>query len=167
MNSSRRRASLTDMYCSTSKPRTAPPKRVGKAATSKRVIGPMPLSPRKIDAQESATVPPTGQIRPRPVITTRRLLTKLSESEVSNAASVRTAAPKHSGFVASFADVIDRLLHGRDLLGIFVRDLDLELLFERHNQLDGIERIGAQVVDERGGGNWNGRTPELKDHSVF
>ncbi len=81
-----RRASLTDMYCSTSKPRTAPPKRVGKAETSKRVIGPMPLSPRRIAAQASATVLPTGQTRPRPVMTTRRLLTVVSKSEEANAA---------------------------------------------------------------------------------
>src|SRR4249919_4246777 len=47
-------------------------------------------------------------------------------------------------------DVVDRLLHGGDLLGFFVRDLALELFLERHHQLDGVEGVGAQVVDERG-----------------
>src|SRR5690606_39500533 len=46
-------------------------------------------------------------------------------------------------------DVSDRLLDGGDLLGFFVRDLALELFFQGHHQLDGVERVGAQVVDER------------------
>src|SRR5258708_38549619 len=34
-------------------------------------------------------------------------------------------------------------------LGFLVRDLGLELLLERHHQLDGVERVRAQVIDER------------------
>ena len=71
-----RRASLADMYWSTSKSRTAPPKRTGNADTSKRVIGPMPLSPRRMASQAELTVLPTGETIPRPVTTTRRLLTR-------------------------------------------------------------------------------------------
>src|SRR5207244_605134 len=47
-------------------------------------------------------------------------------------------------------DVVDGLLHGGDLLGFLVGDLGLELLLERHHELDGVERIGAEIVDERG-----------------
>ena len=47
-------------------------------------------------------------------------------------------------------DVVDGLLHRRDLLGLFVGDLGLEFLFERHDQLDRIQRVSAEVVDERG-----------------
>ena len=47
-------------------------------------------------------------------------------------------------------DVIDGLLHRGDLLGFFVRNLAFELFFERHHQFDGIERIRAQIVYERG-----------------
>src|SRR5688572_533714 len=46
-------------------------------------------------------------------------------------------------------DVVDRLLHRGDLLGLFVRDFALELFFERHHQLDRVERVSAEVVDER------------------
>src|SRR5690606_34574335 len=46
-------------------------------------------------------------------------------------------------------DGIDRLLDRSDLFGFLVRDLALELFLERHHQLDGVERIGTQVVDER------------------
>src|SRR5262249_12070030 len=47
-------------------------------------------------------------------------------------------------------DVLDRFLHARDLLGVLVRNLDPELLFEGHDELDGVERVGPQVVHERG-----------------
>src|SRR3989441_7341703 len=46
-------------------------------------------------------------------------------------------------------DVVDGLLHGGDLLGFLVGNLGLELLLERHHQLDGVERVRPQVIDER------------------
>jgi hypothetical protein len=46
-------------------------------------------------------------------------------------------------------DVGDRLTHARDLLGVVVRNLDPELLLERHHELDDVERVGAEVVHER------------------
>src|ERR1700719_811771 len=76
MNSSIRRASFGVMYCVTSKSRTEPPKRTGKADTSNLVIGPMPLSPRTTVSHADLTVLPTGEMIPRPVTTTRRLLTR-------------------------------------------------------------------------------------------
>src|SRR6202048_5364746 len=76
MNSSIRRASFGVMYCVTSKSRTEPPKRTGKADTSNLVIGPMPLSPLTMVSQADFTVLPTGEMMPRPVTTTRRLLTR-------------------------------------------------------------------------------------------
>src|SRR5204863_7834016 len=45
-------------------------------------------------------------------------------------------------------DEVDGVLHGLDVLGFLVRDLDLELLFHRHHQLDDVEGIRAQVLDE-------------------
>src|SRR6185503_3269927 len=76
MNSSMRRASFGEMYSPTSNPRTAPPKRTGNAETSKRVIGLIPLSPFRMASQADFTVLPTGEMMPRPVTTTRRLLTR-------------------------------------------------------------------------------------------
>src|SRR5438552_2385334 len=55
-----------------------------------------------------------------------------------------------SGLAAALVDVVDGLVDGGDLLGILVRDFDLELLLEGHHQLDRVERIRSQVVDERG-----------------
>ena len=45
-------------------------------------------------------------------------------------------------------DVLDGVADGDDLLGVLVRDLDVELLLEGHHQLDRVERVGAQVLDE-------------------
>src|SRR5450432_3047702 len=47
------------------------------------------------------------------------------------------------------AHVVDSLLHRRDLLGFFVRNLGLEFLFERHHEFDRIERIRPEIVHER------------------
>src|SRR5574337_25450 len=46
-------------------------------------------------------------------------------------------------------DVIDRLLHGGDLLRILVGNLGLELFFERHHQFHRVQRIRAQIIHER------------------
>src|SRR5208282_216930 len=47
-------------------------------------------------------------------------------------------------------DVSDDVLDGANLLGVLVGDFDVELLFQRHYQLDDVERIRAEVLDERG-----------------
>src|SRR5581483_2816229 len=93
MNSSMRRASFGDMYWATSKSRTWPPKRTGNDETSNRVIGPMPLSPRTMASHADATVLPTGETIPRPVTTTRRLLTRYLYEDSRNG----NAAGEHAG----------------------------------------------------------------------
>src|SRR5215471_7963309 len=138
MKSSMRRASFGWRYWPTSKSRTWPPNRTGKADTSKRVTGPMPLSPRRIASHADRTVLPTGDTTPRPVTTTRRLLTRFLYG-----------ARWRSGLGAALVDVVDGLVDGGDLFGVLVRNLDLEFLFEGHHQLDGVERVGSQIVDER------------------
>src|SRR5579864_7396436 len=47
------------------------------------------------------------------------------------------------------ADVIDGVLYGADLLGILVRNLDIEGLFKGHDEFNGVQRIGTQVVYKR------------------
>src|SRR5207244_6921325 len=47
-------------------------------------------------------------------------------------------------------DVVNGILHSANLLRIFVGDFDLKSFFEGHYQLYGVQRIGAQVVHERG-----------------
>src|SRR6185295_10138933 len=69
-----------------------------------------------------------------------------SKTSGSLPAGRRTRPLLRSGLV--LVDIVDRVLDGRDLLGGVVRDLDPELLLERHDQLDDVETVGAEIVDE-------------------
>ena len=53
-----------------------------------------------------------------------------------------------SAVFLAFTDVVDRVLYSADLLGVFVRDLDVEGLFESHDQLDRVEGVSGQIVEE-------------------
>src|SRR5439155_20788988 len=47
-------------------------------------------------------------------------------------------------------DVVDGLADGLDLLRVLVGDLDAELILELHDQLDEVERVGIEILLERG-----------------
>src|ERR1035437_4458480 len=113
MHVSMQRASFADMYCVTSNPSTSPAICAEKAAGSKRVIREMPGLPARMFGQASVTVFPTGLMIPRPVMTTRRR---------DNAAPL-CVDYGISALLGVAGNVINRLLHGRDLLGFLVRDL--------------------------------------------
>src|SRR6185436_13699764 len=116
------------MYCSGSKPLTSQAKCTGSSAESKRVIGPAPDSPAMRAAQVLATSFPNGVTRPIPVTATRRV-TLLA-------------------FPHLVVEVGHRRPDGTELLRLLVRDVDVELLLERHDQLDRVETVGAQVFHE-------------------
>src|SRR6266850_6939862 len=137
MKRSMRRASFGDMYGATSKRFTSPAIWLARRDGSKRVMRVIPEVPASALSQASWTLFPRGQTTPRPVTTTLRRFTYLWKG----------LTPQLTLGVR--LDVIDGLLHGGDLLGFLVGNLGLELLFQRHHELDGVERIGAEVVDER------------------
>src|SRR5689334_17152270 len=115
-------ASLPGMYSSSWKPLTSPANWQLMPEASKRVIGAMPDLPASRLAQPSETVLPTGLMSPRPVMTTRRRVMRWGR------------CGRLSGLGVCLG-VVDRQLHGGDLLGFFVGDLDAELVFEGHHQL--------------------------------
>src|SRR2546421_12595838 len=131
MKRSMRRASFGGMYGETSKPFTSPAIWLARREGSKRVMRVMPGVAAIALSQACGTVFPMGQTMPRPVTTTLRRVT-----------------PDLSGFRVGL-DVVDGLLHGGDLLGFLVGNLGLEFLLERHHQLHGVERVRAEVIDER------------------
>jgi len=47
-----------------------------------------------------------------------------------------------------FFDVFDDIADRCEFLGLFIRHLDAELLLQRHDQLDCVERIRTEVLDE-------------------
>src|SRR5271165_3884086 len=57
------------------------------------------------------------------------------------------------GHLRMLLDVIHRILHGADFFRVLIGNLDVEALLEGHDQLHGVERVGAQVIDERGAGS--------------
>src|SRR5271165_1391225 len=120
------------MNCSGSKFFTSAAIWQANCDTSKLAMRSTPLLPASNACHTSGALLPTAQIIPIPVTTTRRC--KLLWSF-----RVRV-------------DVIHCVLDGADLLGVLVWNLDLEGFFEGHDQLDRVERIGAEVVDERRGG---------------
>src|SRR5437867_1367978 len=95
----------------------------------------MPDFPPRALSQACWTVLPIGQTMPSPVTTTLRRVTQV--------------ALRFRSRLGVRLDVVDGLLHGGDLLGFLVGNLGLELLLERHHQLDGVERVRPQVIDER------------------
>src|SRR5665213_370465 len=99
----------------------------------------MPERPASRFCQPSATLLPTGLMSPSPVTTTRR------EPMRENA----SPTVPFSGRLLMLLRVVDRELHGGDLLRLFVGDLDAELVLERHHEFDRVERVGAQVGNER------------------
>jgi hypothetical protein len=53
--------------------------------------------------------------------------------------------------LGALRDEVDGSLDGGDLLDILLRDLDLELLLEGHDELNGIKGVGIEVGHEAGG----------------
>ena len=64
--------------------------------------------------------------------------------------SVPSAATSPVGALLVRRDVVDGLADGLDLLGVLVGDLDSELVLELHDQLDEVERVGVEILLERG-----------------
>src|SRR5581483_8418363 len=60
----------------------------------------------------------------------------------------RSAARGRSPRLLVRSDVVDSLADGLDLLRVLVRDLDPELVFELHDQLDEVEGVGVEVLLE-------------------
>src|SRR6185436_20854033 len=104
---------------------------------SNRVIRVTPLWPARIPVHVSLVPIPSADTSPMPVTTTR-LFTSLRPS----------SRPRLLLRLGVCLDVIDGFLDAGDLLGVLVRDLDPELLLERHHELHRVERVGAEIVDE-------------------
>src|SRR5207302_8105619 len=58
----------------------------------------------------------------------------------------RTLTISYQSLCFVLIDVVIRIAHTLDLFRVFVRNLDAELLFETHYQLDSVQRVGAEVV---------------------
>src|SRR5580704_6279358 len=134
MKSSMRRCSLVSTHWSGLKLPSAPSPRgtwqailVARSSVLNLVIRLAPDLPANKAAQLSSTPQASGVTRPRPVITTRRMR-------------------RESG--VGFVDIFDRVADRHDGFGGIIGNLDAEFLFERHDQLDGVEAVGAQIFNK-------------------
>src|SRR5581483_4672138 len=59
-------------------------------------------------------------------------------------------APGTASRLLSFMliDVVVRVAHALNFFGVFVGNFYAELFFETHDQLDRVERVGAEVVNK-------------------
>src|SRR5574342_321229 len=116
------------MYLSGSKPFTSHAKRTDSLCGSNLVMGAAPGVPASSACQVDSTSVPTGVTSPMPVTTTRcgKLLPDL------------------------LVEVVHGVADGAELLGILVRDIDVEFLLERHDELDGVQAVRAEVLHEAG-----------------
>src|SRR5215211_5210911 len=116
-----RRASLRSTYCSGSNPFTSHANRTDSFCGSNLVIGAAPDFPASSAVQVASTSVPTGVTSPRPVTTTRcgKLLSDL------------------------LVEVVHGITHGPELFRILVPNDHVELLLERHDELDRVQAVGA------------------------
>src|SRR5215813_8433832 len=117
----------------------------GRSSTSKRVMRAAPLRPARRFDQEVSTSPPSGVTMPRPVMTTR-LMDPLEADGPRAPASSLSRIGISSG--SRLGEEFHGIANGQDGLGRVVWNLAAEFLLESHDQLDRVERIGAEIVDE-------------------
>src|SRR5690554_3742338 len=125
-------------------------------------IGAIPLRPARMPAQLEATSSPSGVSMPRPVTTTRlrnmAQPSSFSKNQQKLVKKNRTTNAWMCGFqlyrtaatlLRVRVNVVDGFLYSGDLLGFFVRNFSLEFFFQSHDQLNGVQRVGTQIFDER------------------
>src|ERR1051325_2705268 len=97
-----------------------------------------PLVPARTADHVSLVPIPTADTSPMPVTTTR--LFKIPPGPLLNSSLL---------LLGVRLDVVDGFLDAGDLFGVLVRDLDPEFLLARHDELHRVDRVGAEVVNER------------------
>src|SRR5438132_936691 len=134
---------------------------VENCVVSNREISETPLRPSQRPFHVSSVPVPSAVTNPTPVTTTL-LFCKLKPLHT------RLSPPLHLGFRKVTFDIVDGVLHCRDLFSVFIGNLHSESLFERHDQLDGIQGIRAEVVDKRSGRRHFGLVDtQLLDDNLF
>src|SRR6266404_6339462 len=118
-------SSFFSIHWKGSKPLISPPMRQSKPVVSKLVIVATPLTPARRFFQLSSVPMPSAQTSPTPVTTTRRVNCSYSR--------MRWYYPAALLPFGVLIDILDRILDGRHLLGVFVRHFYAKRLLERHH----------------------------------
>src|SRR5436190_3348328 len=100
----------------------------------------MPDLPASSPCHVSSVHTAIGVTSPMPVMTTLRAMRDASLCSLSTDVFALLGGVRF--------DVVDGVADSLDLLGVLVRDLDLELLLERQHELDHRQRVRLQVIRE-------------------
>src|SRR5215831_6441682 len=146
--------------------------RTGKSETWKDWIALTPDTPAISVFQFRSRPTPRGVTSPIPVTTTRRILhSPAVEAAIAHARATSIKRGESSGRSEGSAvrfNKADRILDRYDLLGGGIRDFAPELLLKGHNELHGIEAVGAQIVDEASVfGHLRLVDAQMLDHDLF
>ena len=79
---------------------------------------------------------PRPEITPIPVTTTRRSAILGSERN-----RFLAAAAFHQ-----LANTLYGIMHGADILGLVIRNIDVEFVFERKQNIDAVERVDTELL---------------------
>src|SRR5258708_35904892 len=104
---------------------TSPAMRQSNPVASKLVMVSTPLTPARRFFQLSSVPMPSAQTNPTPVTTTRRVNDSCSR--------MRWYYPAALLPFGVFIDIVDRVLHGRHLLGVLVTHFNATLVLQRHH----------------------------------
>src|ERR1700742_1503129 len=131
--------------------------RLVKSDTSNVSIFLAPLSLLRIRLQVGSTPQPSGDTMPRPVTTTRLISSTPAQDSRPTTRSRWTARPRpvrlrqYRARASAFRVLFEKFCgvpHREDGFRGVVGNFATELFFKRHHQLDGIEAVGAEVVNE-------------------
>src|SRR4051812_43304075 len=151
--------------------------RLERSATSKVSIFLAPLWPARIRVHVASTPQPSGVTMPSPVTTTR-LISKTPvrnwQPITRNRGTVRQRPvrlhryPSGASAFRVLFEKFGRVADGQNRLRGVVGNFTTELFFKCHHKLDGVEAVGAEVVDETCVvDNLFGFNTEVLDHNLL
>src|SRR5712671_8122896 len=151
--------------------------RLVRSETSKVSIFLAPLSLLRMRFQVGSTPQPSGDTMPRPVTTTRLISSTPANNSPPTTRNRWTAQTRpvrlrrHRARASAFRVLFQEfcgVADGQDRLGGIVGNFTTKLFFKRHHELDGIEAVGAEVVNEaRVVDHFFGFNTKVFDHNLL
>src|SRR3984885_15074093 len=151
--------------------------RLVRSETSNVSIFLAPLSLLRTRFQVGSTPQPSGDTMPRPVTTTRLISSTSTQNSRPTKRSRWTVRPRpvrlrqHRARALALRVLFEKfcsVADGQNRLRGIVGDFATELFFKRHHQLDGIEAVGAEVVNEaRSIHHFFGLDTKMFDHDLL
>src|SRR5882724_12147640 len=131
--------------------------RLARSATSNVSIFLAPLWPLRIRVHVVSTPQPSGVTMPSPVTTTRLMSKTPARNQGPKTRNRGTAGKRpvrlclYPPGTSAFRVLLEKLrgvADGQNRLGGVIGNFAAELFFKCHHKLDGVETVGAEVVDE-------------------